>query len=508
MPSSADLSTPHRYLVRLSGEVTTKGRGTRLRFLRRLEQHVRDGLRSTGLPFAVEREWSRMVVEAPPIAAEEILPRIFGIHSISPTRPRDGTSLEAVVEAGEALFRDRVRGRRFAVRARRSGDRRESFRSGDVDRALGAALLPFAAGVDLDDPEVEVQVEIRNGVAYFFEETIPGAGGLPLGCEGRALSLVSGGFDSAVASWQMLRRGARLDYLFLNLAGARHREGTLKVLRVLADLWSHGYEPRLHEVDFVPVVERLRERTNPRYWQVLLKRLMFHVANRLAPALRSEVLVTGEVVGQVSSQTLRNLRVVSEVAERPILRPLAGMDKDEIVAQARRIGTYELSAVVPEYCALQPKRPATQANPREVRREEAKLDLSLLDELVAARQIVDLKALDLAELGDRALAVDALPPGARVVDLRSESAYAAWHPAGAERLDYFRALAEPERFAEGEVVVLCCEVGLKSAHLAERLRERGVRAYHFAGGVRDAMRRARTEDPLLTAALSPALLAD
>ena len=508
MLSPRDASTPHRYLVRYSGEVTTKGRGTRLRFLRRLEQHVHDGLRSTGWPYSVEREWSRMVVEAPPVAAEEILPRVFGIHSISPTERRDGTSLEAIVAAGRDLFRDAVAGKRFAVRARRSGDRRETFRSADVDRALGAALLPFAAGVDLGHPEVEVRVEIRNGIAYFFTTTIPGPGGLPLGCEGRALSLVSGGFDSAVASWQMLRRGARLDYLFCNLGGAKHREGVLKVMRLIAERWSHGSRPRLHEVDFLPLLDAIRERTNPRYWQLILKRLMLRAANHLARAVHSEALVTGEVVGQVSSQTLRNLRVISEVAERPVLRPLAGMDKDEIVALARRIGTYELSAVVPEYCALHPERPSTQANPAAVRAEEAKLDLSRLDALVAERRVFELRDLDLAELGDPTLAIDAVPAGARVVDVRSEAAHRAWHLPGSEHHEYFRLLADATGFRPGETVVFYCEVGLKSAHLAERLRARGVQAFHFAGGMRDVLRRARDEDAALAAALAPVLLTD
>ena len=508
MLADSDLSVPRRYLVRFSGEVTTKGRATRLQFLRRLERHVREALRATGLPHAVEREWSRMLVEAPPAAAEEILPRVFGIHSISPARKADGSSLEAVVAAGERLFRERVAGKRFAVRARRSGDRNEPFRSGDVDRALGAALLPFAAGVDLDDPEIEVQVEVRNGDAWFFEEVIPGPGGLPLGSEGRALSLVSGGFDSAVASWQMLRRGARLDYLFLNLGGAKHREGTLKVTRILAERWSHGSSPRLHEVDFAPIVRLLQEDTNQRYWQILLKRAMLHAANRLAARLHCEAIVTGEVVGQVSSQTLRNLRVIDEVAERPVLRPLAGLDKDEIVALARRIGTYELSAIVPEYCALHPKRPSTHANPREVREQEARLDLARIDELVEARRTWELRELDLETLGDPSLAVDSVPDGARIVDLRSRSAFEAWHLPGAEHRDYFRVLANPDDISGDRAVVFYCEVGLKSAHLAERLRERGSDAYHLAGGMRQVLDLARTRDEALAAALSPALLSD
>ncbi|MDX1631330.1 MAG: tRNA uracil 4-sulfurtransferase ThiI, partial [Thermoanaerobaculia bacterium] len=482
MGTDRDLGETRLYLVRYTGEVTTKGRGTRIQFLRRLESHVREGLESTGLPFEVDRQWSRMLVEAPPVAAEEILPRIFGVHSISPTVRREGTSLEGIVEAGTELFRSKVAGKLFAVRARRSGERKESFRSGDVNRALGSSLLPFAEGVDLEEPEIVVRVEIRNGSAYFFEEKIPGPGGLPLGCEGPALALVSGGFDSAVASWAMLRRGARLDYLFCNLGGAKHRQGALQVMKLIADRWSHGSEPRLHEVDLRPLVEELRERCRSRYWQILLKRLMLHAGNHLARELRSEALVTGEVLGQVSSQTLRNLRVISEVAELPVLRPLAGRDKDEIVDLARRIGTYDLSAEVPEFCALDASKPATRARPGDVRKEEEKLDLGSIAEAVEAREVFDLRSLDASTLGIADLGVETPPPDARIVDVRSRTGFDAWHLPGAEHVEYFAALDGLDRFQGDRPVVFYCEVGLKSAHLAELLRDRGIEAYHFEAG--------------------------
>ncbi|HVS03710.1 MAG TPA: tRNA uracil 4-sulfurtransferase ThiI [Thermoanaerobaculia bacterium] len=494
------------FLVRLSGEIATKGRGTRLHFTRQLVRNLADALAAAGLPHRIQREWSRLFVEAP-AAAAEVLPRVFGVHSVSPVERRSWRTLDDVVAAGEELFAAAVAGKRFAVRARRGGDRRfVPFRSGDVDRALGARLLPVAAGVDLGDPEVTVRVEIREGEAYFFTERLPGFAGLPAGTEGRALSLVSGGFDSAVASWLLLKRGVRLDYLFCNLGGEAHLEGTLKVMKLIAERWSHGYRPRLHAVDLQPVVAGLQQRTEPRYWQVVLKRLMLHAANQLARELRCDALVTGEAVGQVSSQTLRNLRAISEVAELPILRPLVGANKEEIVEQARRIGTYELSAAVAEYCALHPRRPATHAGVGAVREEEGKLDLAAIAAAVAARQVYDLKELDLAALGDPELAVAAIPQDAVLIDLRSPAAFAAWHHPRARRMDYFGALAEHRGFPRERHYVFYCEVGLKSAHLAEVLRRDGFTAHHLRGGVKEVLRQVQEEDPALTALLSPALL--
>ncbi|HEV8632472.1 MAG TPA: tRNA uracil 4-sulfurtransferase ThiI [Thermoanaerobaculia bacterium] len=503
--------SPQLFLVRLGGEIATKGRGTRLHFLHRLQGNIESALASTGLPYRIEREWSRFLVEAPAAAALEVLPRIFGISSLSAVERRPWRSLDDVVAAGEALFAERVAGKVFAVRARRGGDKRfVPFRSLDLERALGARLLPRAAGVDLEHPEVSVQVEVRTGEALFFTHAVAGPGGLPLGTEGRALALVSGGFDSAVAAWSLLKRGVRLDYLFCNLGGTAHRQGVLEVMKLVAERWSWGYRPKLHAVDLQPIVERLRAETDPRYWQVVLKRLMLHAANAVAKLTRAEALVTGEAVGQVSSQTLRNLRAITEVATLPVLRPLVGADKEEIVALARRIGTYELSAGVAEYCALQAKRPATHAAVGAVRAEEAKLDLGEIAAAVLAREVIDLKALDVATLGDPALAIDAIPPEAAVVDLRSPEAFAGWHWPGAERRDYFETLRAAQggggKLERERPVVFYCEVGLKSAHLAERLRAAGYQAWHVQGGVRQLLKLATAEDPALKAALSPALL--
>jgi thiamine biosynthesis protein ThiI len=511
---SAAAETPAQkqlFLLRLAGEIAVKGRGTRLHFLHRLQGNLESALASTGVAYKIERDWSRFVVEAPRGAALEVLPNVFGISSLSAVERRPWLTVDDVIAAGEELFADRVAGKSFAVRARRGGDKRFiPFRSADVDRALGARLRPRAARVDLTNPEVTVQIEIRTGEALFSTDAIAGPGGLPLGTEGRALALVSGGFDSAVAAWSILKRGVRLDYLFCNLGGGAHRDGVLAVMKLVAERWSFGYRPKLHAVDLQPLVERMRSETDPRYWQVVLKRLMLHAANLVARHTRAEALVTGEAVGQVSSQTLRNLRAIDEVAELPVLRPLAAADKEEIVALARRIGTYELSAAVAEYCALAAKRPATHAKVGAVRAEEDKLDLDEIAVAVAAREVIDLKGFDLATIGDPSLAVETIPEGAAVVDLRSREAFAGWHWPGAEHRDYFAALREAQgpnpTFDRARRWVFYCEVGLKSGHVAELLRGVGFQAWHVQGGVRPLLRQQTAEDPALKALLSPALL--
>ncbi|MCL7985741.1 MAG: tRNA 4-thiouridine(8) synthase ThiI, partial [marine benthic group bacterium] len=335
-------------MIRLTGELTTKARRTRARFQRRLAKNIRSAFASAGQECELRESWSRLMLRLEEGGSFEPLGRVFGISSYSVLDGTCDAELDVIVATGEDLYRSAVRGRSFAIRSRRSGS--HGFRSIDVAVRLGSALNEVAT-VDLDDPDVEVHVEVRGRTAYFFSSRSRGAGGLPLGMEGRAISLLSGGFDSAVSSWMMLRRGVALDYLFCNLGGEAHRRMVLEVAKLLADRWSYGTRPRVHVIDFEPVVDELRREVRPALLQVALKRQMYRAADRLAGLRKADAIVTGEAVGQVSSQTLANLRTIDQVSRRPVLRPLVGMDKEEIIAMSRSIGTYTLSARVREHCA-------------------------------------------------------------------------------------------------------------------------------------------------------------
>jgi thiamine biosynthesis protein ThiI len=480
-------------LLRLSGEVSIKAPATRRRFVVQLARNLRDALASEGAggEGRPARHPLYALLPAGPRSEPglEALTRVFGLQSVSPAERRPLTALADVVRAGEELFRESVRGRRFAVRARRVGGReRIALRPSDVERELGAALLPISAGVDLTRPEFTARLELFERETCFFSERLPAPGGLPLGVEGRAVALLSGGFDSAVAAWQLLRRGVSLDYVFCNLGGRSHLHGVLRVAKLLADQWSYGERPRLHALDFEGLAAELRGHVERRYWQVVLKRLMLRAAELVADARGAAALATGDAVGQVSSQTLQNLAVISRAAERPILRPLVGSNKDEILALARRIGSFELSKVVGEYCAMVPSRPATAAKLEDVLAEEAHLDPARLRACVAERRVFDLRGLGPEELALPGLDLERIPEGAIAIDLRSRAEFESWHAPGALHLEFAQALRAWPSFDRAQRYVLYCEIGLKSAHLAERMREQGFEAHHIGGGLR-ALRR-------------------
>lgn len=478
----------HRFLVRISGEVATKARGTRKRFQQRLVHNIRCALEASAIDCRVDSRWSRLLIEASERSAGRVIASVFGVSSVSEVEARLPAELPEIVGVGTSLYAERVRGKRYAVRARTAD--RCGFSSRDIKVQLGAALNPGAT-VDLDEPDVTVSVEVRDGEAFLFSEKLPGVGGLPLGVEGRAVCLISGGFDSAVAAWLMLKRGVSLDYVFCNLGGEAYERSVVSVGKILADVWSFGDRPRMHVIDFGAPVEALKRAVQPRYWQVVLKRLMYRAAEAVAQEIGAEAIVTGEAVGQVSSQTLGNLRAIDAVAELPVLRPLLGLDKHEIIGRAERIGTAVISRHIREYCAIAPDHPVTHATPSAAADEESHVDLVVLVTAVRDRKVLDLSALEAVDLVQPYLFVSEIPDGAVVLDCREAHHFRAWHYPGAARRDLDELATSFRRLDKTGTYVLYCSFGVLTAHLAEVMQREGYEAYSFKGGVRQLMAYAR-----------------
>ena len=477
-------------LVRLSAELTTKSRGTRRRFTRRLVDNIRDAFREHGAAARVESQWTRLLVRTGSREAASLLGRVPGVSSYSMVEGRCDAEMEEIVRLGVEIFGERVKGKTYAVRAKRAGD--HPFSSSDLMRRLGAALNP-GAKVDLTRPEVEVELEVRDQDAYFFSGRIAGLGGLPLGVEGRAVCLLSGGFDSAAAAWLLLKRGVELDYVFCNLAGEAYERSVVQVAKILSDRWSYGTRPRLHVIDFGPPVDELRRTAQPKYWQLVLKRLMYRAAARVAREVGALGIITGESIGQVSSQTLANLGAIEGAVDLPVFRPLVGFDKGDIVDLTRRIGTYELSSKVKEYCAIAPGNPVTSATPGAAAREEARMELDVLRTAVEERRVIKLHSLTTADIVDSYLLIDRIPDGALVLDVRTEGEWEEWHYPGARRVDPWALAGKPKELDPDGKYVLYCDAGLQAAVIAEGLQRVGIEAYAYRGGTKAI--RERAEEP-------------
>jgi thiamine biosynthesis protein ThiI len=467
-----------RFMIRLSSDITTKAHRTRRRFTRMVMDNVRDALTATGIGGEVLPGYARLFAASDSERAAEVIAHVFGVHSVSRVDEIEAPSLEALLDAATAYFQPHLNGGTFAVRARCA--RPSPFRSSEVERELGARLVPFGK-VHLDDPQVTCHVEVREGHTYLYLDSVRGPRGLPIGSEGHAISLLSGGFDSAISSWMMLRRGVALDYVVCRLGGPAHVRGATGVLRILGQRWSFGSRPRVLIVPFEEVADQIRARCRPSTWQLMLKRCMYRTAQEMARRTRSQAIITGESIGQVSSQTLKNIRALEANLRTPILRPLVGMDKDEIMQRCREIGTWEVSALVKEYCAISEFKPMVAARIEDVAREEEKLDIDW-GALCDASPRYEVRDLPGDEAGDEDLEIDEIPDGAVVLDLRDAESFRAWHYPDAVRIDLDDALGHVGRFDSDRTYVVVCPVGLKSAHLAARLRQAGRTAYNFRGG--------------------------
>jgi thiamine biosynthesis protein ThiI len=463
-------------MLKIAGEIGTKSAPTRRRFLRTLASNARSALRRHGIRGAVEPRWSRLFVSTDDPTASLALARVFGIHSISETIPVRFDTLEQLVDASESRLRELVAGKTFALRVRRRGE--HTFRSRDVAVALGDALRPHSAGVDLGNPDVEVPIEIAGDVAHLLTARVPGPGGLPVGVGGRALSLFSGGFDSPVATWMTMRRGMGVDLLVCDLGGCGQVDAALGVARDLAAGWASGVEPAVHVVDLAPVVAALRARVDSGIRQVVLKRAMYRAGTLVAQRVGAEALITGEALGQVSTQTLRNLAVAEDASGIPVLRPLIGMDKEEIIARSRQIGTHDASALVQEHCNIATGRVETAARLTAVVGAEGRLDDTFVEAAVEKAVLVDLTTWEPGPAPEHV--VTEVPGDAVVVDVREPEE---GPTVGDVRLPFGLAREWVESLDPSKTYLFVCARGNLSEIVAHDLWSRGMRAYSLAGGI-------------------------
>jgi thiamine biosynthesis protein ThiI len=359
------------------GELALKSERVRRGFERRLIGNIRAALE--GIAHGLKRERGRIFVETSSTeAAIERLVRVPGVVSVSPAL-RTSATLEAMTSTALRVAREVLKpGMSFAVRTRRTGE--HEFTSRDVDVAVGSAILEEIPGVkvDLSSPSKEISIEVRGKDAYVYTEVLRGPGGLPLSTQGTVVALLSGGMDSPVAAWLMMKRGCRV--VLVHLDAKPYSDAKALAIEAARSLsgWAAGVGMVLYVVPYGEVLRAIVERAPRRLVCVLCKRGMYKAAEMVAAREGALGLVTGEVLGQVVSQTLANLRVLDAAVSLPVFRPLLGLDKVEVEGIARRLGTYEISTKLAAPCRAAPKRPETRADLNRVLEAERKLGLEPL----------------------------------------------------------------------------------------------------------------------------------
>jgi len=364
------------------GEIALKGEN-RPFFERILVQRIKQALGGFE-KYKVQRTHGRIYcyVQGPEEDVIDSLKRVFGIVSISPTESCD-LDLEAIKETAFSIMEKiDYKGKTFKVETRRPN---KSFpmQSPEVSREIGAHLLRNLKDlrVDVHNPDILLEIEIRER-AYVYQEKISGLGGLPVGCNGRAVLLLSGGIDSPVAGYMTMKRGVEIEAVYFHsfpFTSDRAKEKVIDLTRILSAYCGHI---NLHVVNFTDVLKEIGEKTPNDFLTILMRRMMVRISERVAEKVGAKALVTGESLGQVASQTLEAINATNEVANMPILRPLIGFDKSEIMALARKIGTYEISIEPYADCCtvFVPEHPKTRPELEAVRKAEQNLDIDMLTE--------------------------------------------------------------------------------------------------------------------------------
>lgn len=350
--------------VTLSGDVYLKSRRTQKGLIRRVLANLEGALSASGYQGEISRVGSHRYAIAPRIeqldATRHAALSVFGIAAVDTMTEIPFESTDDLAQRICDLSAGTVGERTFAVRVKRRGQ--HDWKSVELAAAVGALVVARGGTVDLSEPEVTVAVTVIDDRAFLVTDHSIGHGGLPIGSQDRVLCLISGGFDSVVAGWMLMSRGCPVDFVHftLNCAQSDH---ALAVASELSHEWGHGMRPTVHLVEFQPVKDALFEHVAPKLRQVALKVMMGRAASAVANDEGIAALVTGDALGQVSSQTLPHLVAVSEASDVPILRPLVGLPKQSIIDLARTVGTAELSARAQEVCDLSEGRPvATKAS--------------------------------------------------------------------------------------------------------------------------------------------------
>ena len=387
----------HEIILCKLGEVVLKGLN-RHSFEMKLMSNIRRRTQRYG-KFKIYSRQSTIYVEPAEetcdlAAAYDACKKVFGIIAIARAVPCPKEKEAIFATAKEYLGPALLAAKSFKVESKRSD---KSFPMGSIQLSqwVGGALhdaFPHLT-VDVHDPELTVYLEVREDAAYVHGPAEAAAGGLPIGMGGHAVSLLSGGIDSPVSSYMIAKRGVQLELLHFASPPYTSQQAREKVLQLARELTVWCDRLTVHIVPFTEIQEEIRRKCPEDHFTLIMRRFMMRLADRLAHELCCKALVTGESLGQVASQTIQALCVSDDVATMPVLRPLIGMDKEEIVRIARHVGTFDTSILPYEDCCtvFTPRHPKTKPNLEEVREYEAALDIDgLCGKALAGREMIRL----------------------------------------------------------------------------------------------------------------------
>ena len=415
-----------KFILKLFPEIMIKGSSAKRQMTGQLYTNLVNILGRIHKDIEVKKFSDKIEVVAPVAVLDAVRVALLDTSGIEQVLEAlqfdDMDSIDKIkVKVGE-LVADSLENKTFVVRVKRSGQ--HDFTSTDIEQTVGGYLLAHskAKGVDLRNAEVTIRMELIHKQLNVITKKYKGLSGFPIGTQGDILSLMSGGFDSTVASYLTMKRGIKTHFVFFNLGGAAHEIGVKQVALYLWAKFGSSHRVKFISVPFEGVLEEIFRSTGPTYMGVTLKRLMLMASEKIADEMEIDALLTGESVAQVSSQTLRNLALIDKVSNKLILRPLSTMNKPEIMGIADDIGTRHFAESMPEYCGVISQNPITHGSFKRMEKEAKRFNYEVLDKAVEEAQhiyvdeviadVTKMAAIEVVETVDDAKHV--------VIDIRAE----------------------------------------------------------------------------------------
>ena len=473
-----------KFIIKLFPEITIKSTPVRKRFIKQLRRNIRSVLKPLDENIEASGTWDYIEVTTSSdddILIAEVGDRLSHIPGIAywlQVSDFPFISIDDILEKALEAHSEGLKGKTFRVTCNRGGN--HDFNSVDVERQVGGGLnqKTEALGVKLKNPDVTVRIDIKNDRFFLTSKRGEGLGGYPLGSQEPVMSLISGGFDSTVSSFLMMKRGIRTHFCFFNLGGHAHELAVKEVAYYLWSRFGSSHHVRFVTIPFEGVVEEILTKVDNSQMGVILKRMMLRAATKVAKEMEMSALVTGEAVGQVSSQTLTNLAVIDSVTDSLVLRPLIAMDKQDIIDISAKIGTEEFVRNIPEYCAVISKNPTTLAKEEKIAAEENRFDFDVLEAAVTDRREVsihDIVADDLTR--EEVEVVNETAQDDIIIDIRhpTEEEIKPFSVPGREvvTMPFYQLRTKFPELDRERHYLLYCEKGVMSQLHAMHLREEG-----------------------------------
>lgn len=479
-----------KFILRLFPEISIKSRPVRNRLIRLLQQNIINVSKHHGFSTKIIAQWDKLIVDIDKENADEEtiralsvkeLSRIPGIHSFMEVMQFEYQSFEDIFEKARALYEKDLCNKTFCVRVKRRGN--HEFTSQMAERQIGGMFKQQTQnnGVCLDNPDVKINIEIDGNKCFLVANIYKGIGGYPVSSQGEALTLISGGFDSGVSTYLAIKRGLKVHYIFFNMGGLAHEIGVKQESYFIWDRFASSHRVKFITIPFEKIVGEILEKTHHGVRGVILKRMMVRVASKVAERLDCKAIITGESLGQVSSQTIDNLSHIDAVSESLILRPLTMSDKQDIIDVAESIGTGDFARSMPEYCGVISDHPNVCPKRSFVEEQEALMQDGLIEDALERSKALDIKDIpfDTTKLKQDVQFVSEVTRNDVVIDVRASDDEQK-SPLKLENVEilkipFYKVAAEFSKLDNLKTYLLYCDQGVMSIAQASYLKSQG---YH------------------------------